>query len=57
MDNSDEDCTATKLTPTANGDLSVPCAKPASHVERGDVIHEGKVGVFPVRWPDRPAER
>lgn len=43
-------CAAMKTTPTADGDLEVRCAKPAGHVERGDLQHEAKVGVFPVRW-------
>ncbi|MEV4511366.1 hypothetical protein AB0K00_20615 [Dactylosporangium sp. NPDC049525] len=43
-------CAASKTTPTANCDIEVPCAKSAGHVERGDVVHEGRVGVFPVRW-------
>jgi hypothetical protein len=47
-----EACTATKLSPTAEGDVEVRCAKPAGHVERGDPQHEGKVGPFPVRWRD-----
>lgn len=42
------------VSPTAVGDVEVPCRKPADHVERGDVVHEGKVGPFPVRWTDEP---
>ncbi|WP_327008540.1 hypothetical protein OHA72_15565 [Dactylosporangium sp. NBC_01737] len=50
-------CGATKTTPTANGDIEVPCAKSAGHVERGDPVHEGRVGVFPVRWTDQPSDQ
>lgn len=41
-----ETCTATHTSPTATGDVVVPCRKPAGH----DGQHEGRVGVFPVRW-------
>jgi len=47
-----ETCTATHDSPTANGDVEVRCAKPADHVDQGDVQHEGRVGAFPVRWTD-----
>jgi hypothetical protein len=50
--NEDEICTATKMSPTATGDIAVRCTKPAGHVTAGDPQHEGKVGVFPVRWRD-----
>ncbi|MEU0560918.1 hypothetical protein [Dactylosporangium sp. NPDC006015] len=43
-------CTASKMTPTATGDREVACVKNAGHVERGDLVHEGRIGVFPVRW-------
>lgn len=46
-----EACSSTHMSPTANGDVEVTCRKPADHVERGDLVHQGKVGVFPVRWP------
>lgn len=45
-------CTAVKLTPTATGDVAVRCTKHPDHVTTGDPVHEGKVGVFPVRWTD-----
>jgi len=45
-----ETCTATKLSPTAEGDVEVRCGKTAGHVEDGDPQHEGKVGPFHVRW-------
>lgn len=48
----DETCAATKFSPTATGDIEVRCAKEPDHVERGDDWHEGRVGVFPVRWRD-----
>lgn len=56
-----ETCGTTKLTPTANGDLEVRCAKRPDHVTQGDPVHEAWVGVFPVRWvsaaaPVAPAE-
>ena len=47
---SENTCAATKLSPTATGDIEVRCAKPAGHVAAGDPQHEGKVGAFPVRW-------
>lgn len=50
-------CTATKTSPTATGDVTVPCTKDAGHVERGDLVHLGKVGVFPVRWTEGQASR
>lgn len=49
-----ETCQATHDSPTATGDVTVHCAKPAGHVEAGDRQHEGRVGVFPVRWRDEP---
>jgi hypothetical protein len=45
-----ERCDATKMSLTATGDVEVRCAKPAGHVEAGDPQHEGRIGVFPVRW-------
>jgi hypothetical protein len=45
-----ETCSATKTSPTATGDVEVPCRKAAGHVGAGDPQHEGRVGVFPVRW-------
>lgn len=50
-----ETCAATKLSPTATGDLETRCAKPLGHVERGDPDHEGRHGVFPIRWRDPAA--
>jgi hypothetical protein len=47
-----ETCAATHISPTATGDREVRCAKDADHVERGDDEHEGRLGVFPVRWRD-----
>jgi len=46
----DEQCAATKTSPTAEGDVEVRCKKKPGHVEAGDPQHEGKVGPFPVRW-------
>ncbi|MEV6924189.1 hypothetical protein AB0M46_06710 [Dactylosporangium sp. NPDC051485] len=43
-------CPATKISPTATGDIEVRCTKPTGHVETGDPQHEAKLGVFPVRW-------
>jgi hypothetical protein len=51
MTDEQKSCTSTKFSPTASGKVEVRCAKPADHLERGDLEHEGKVGVFPVRWP------
>lgn len=48
-------CVATKLTPTAGGDITVQCGKAPDHVAAGDPQHEAKVGVFPVRWVSAPA--
>lgn len=45
-----EACSATKTSPTAEGDVEVRCTKPAGHVDAGDEQHEGRVGAFPVRW-------
>lgn len=45
-------CAKEKTSPTANGDIQVPCRKKPGHVEAGDPVHEGWVGVFPVRWTD-----
>jgi hypothetical protein len=50
-----ETCTETHTSPTATGDVVVPCRKRADHVAAGDDEHEGRVGVFPVRWRDDPA--
>lgn len=48
-----QQCTATKSSPTAEGDVEVRCAKKPGHVEAGDPQHEGWVRkVFPVRWTD-----
>jgi len=47
-----EQCPAVHLSPTAVGDVEVRCAKSADHIEKGDSVHEGKVGPFPVRWTD-----
>ena len=44
-----ETCAATHTSPAAGGDLEVRCARPVGH----DGQHEGKVGVFPVRWRDQ----
>jgi hypothetical protein len=44
-----------KLTPTATGDIPVRCAKHPDHVTEGDPQHEGRLGVFPVRWVSAPA--
>lgn len=43
-------CTATHISPTANGDVQVRCVKTADHVQRGDPQHEAWIGPFPVRW-------
>jgi hypothetical protein len=48
----DETCMATHDSPTATGTVTVHCTKPAGHVEDGDPDHEGKTGVFPIRWTD-----
>ncbi len=45
-------CDAAKTSPTANGDIRVPCGKKPGHVTAGDPVHEGWVNVFPVRWTD-----
>lgn len=50
----DKTCAATHESPTANGPVEVRCTKKPDHVAKGDLQHEGKVGVFPVRWPDQP---
>jgi hypothetical protein len=47
-------CSATHVSLTANGDVTVPCGKPAGHVDAGDEVHEGRVQIFPVRWVDPP---
>jgi hypothetical protein len=48
-----ETCAATKLSPTATGDLEVSCAKKPGHVAAGDPVHEAWVQkVIPVRWRD-----
>lgn len=52
---SEPTCTATHTSPAAGGDLEVRCARDPDHVEQGDDWHEGRVGVFPVRWRDQPA--
>lgn len=45
-------CEATKMRPTATGEVPVRCTKRAGHVEAGDLDHEGKTGVFPLKWRD-----
>ncbi len=45
-------CGKIHVSPTANGDIDVPCGKEPGHVERGDLDHLGRVGVFPVKWRD-----
>jgi hypothetical protein len=52
MNEQPETCAATKLSPTATGDVEVRCAKAPGHVEAGDPEHKGWVRVFPVRWRD-----
>jgi hypothetical protein len=47
-----EVCTATRMRPTATGDVEVRCTKPAGHVAQGDPDHEGRTGPFPIRWRD-----
>jgi hypothetical protein len=47
-----ETCASTHVSPTATGDVTVRCRKPAGHVAAGDPQHEGKIGAFPVRWSD-----
>lgn len=47
-----ETCSATKTSLTATGDVEVTCRKPPGHVAGGDPQHEGRVGVFPVRWTE-----
>ena len=51
-DANDFQCTATKTTTTATGDVEVRCAKIPNHVRQGDPVHEVKLGAFPVRWRD-----
>jgi hypothetical protein len=49
----EETCSATKISPTANGDIEVRCVKRPGHVAEGDLKHEAWVQkVFPVRWVD-----
>lgn len=48
-----EKCGATKMTPTAGGDVEVQCEKKLGHGP-GDPQHEAWIGVFPVRWRDEP---
>lgn len=38
------------MRPTATGEVEVRCTKVRGHVEAGDRWHEGKTGVFPIRW-------
>lgn len=52
MEEQQEQCSATHVSPTAVGDLEVRCAKEPGHVERGDRQHEVWRGVFPIRWYD-----
>lgn len=47
-----EQCEATKMRPTATGEVEAQCTKAAGHVAAGDLEHEGKTGVFPIRWRD-----
>lgn len=52
MDQDQATCGDIHISPTANGDMPVPCGKKPGHVAAGDPVHEGRVGVFPVRWTD-----
>lgn len=45
-------CSATKMRPTAAGEVEVRCTKPAGHVEAGDLDHKGMTGLFPLKWRD-----
>lgn len=45
-------CEATKMRPTATGNVEVRCTKPCGHVEAGDRWHQGKTGPFPIKWED-----
>lgn len=45
-------CGKVRMRPTATGDIECRCTKAPDHVERGDRWHEGKTGVFPLRWTD-----
>lgn len=47
-----ETCGAVKMRPTATGEVEVRCTKPAGHVAAGNPWHEGRTGVFPLRWQD-----
>lgn len=47
-----ETCDAVKMRPTATGDVEVRCTKAPGHVAAGDPVHEGKTGLFPLRWED-----
>ncbi len=52
MEQDQATCGAIHISPTASGDLLVACGKKPDHVDAGDRTHEGRVGVFPVRWTD-----
>jgi hypothetical protein len=45
-------CEATKISPTALGDVEHQCWKEPQHVEAGDPQHEAWSGPFPIRWVD-----
>ena len=45
-------CEATKVSPTAVGDLKVQCWREPNHVAEGEPQHEAWQGVFPIRWVD-----
>jgi hypothetical protein len=48
-----ETCTATHASPTATGEVVTRCGKQAGHVAAGGLLHEGWVGVYPIRWRER----
>ncbi len=52
MEQEEQKCSAVKMRPTAVGETKVVCTKPAGHVAGGDLDHEGRTGVFPLRWRD-----
>jgi len=47
-----EKCSATKMRPTATGEVEVKCTKALGHVEAGDPDHRGMTGPFPLVWRD-----
>lgn len=49
---SEQMCGVKKMRDTATGQVPVECTKPAGHVAAGDLDHEGKTGVFPLKWRD-----